>query len=64
MHLESYDLVAMMETWWDDFHKWNSNIEGYQLYRMEGQGRKGGGVAFYVKEWIDCEELPLRTSQE
>ena len=28
------------------------------------QGRKGGGVAFYVREWIDCEELPLRNTQE
>ena len=25
---------------------------------------RGGGVALCVKEWIDCEELPLRNSWE
>ena len=59
VHLESYDLVAIMEAWWDDSRNWNTTTEGYWLFRRDRQGRKGVGVAFYVKEWIDCEELPL-----
>ena len=62
MHLESYDLVAITETWWDDSHNWNTTIDEYQLFRRDRRGRKGGGVALYVNEWIDCEELPLRSS--
>jgi len=32
---------------------------------LELIGRVGGrGVALCVKKWIDCEELPLRNSQE
>ena len=33
MHLESYDLVAITETWWDDSHNWNTTIDGYWLFR-------------------------------
>ena len=33
MHLESYDLVAITETWWDDSHNWNTTIEGNRLFR-------------------------------
>ena len=63
MHLESYDLVAIVGVW-DDSHNWNTTTEGPRLFRRDRQGRKGGGVVLYVKEWIDCEELPLRNSQE
>ena len=35
----------------------NTLIEGYRLFRRDRQGRKGGRVALYVREWIDCEEL-------
>ena len=64
MNLKSYDLVAITETWWDDSHNWNTTTDGYRLFRRDRRGRKGGGVVLYVKEWIDCEELPLRNSQE
>ena len=35
MHLESYDLVAITETWWDDSHNWNTTINGYWLFRRD-----------------------------
>ena len=49
VHLENYDLIAIMETWWDDSHNWNtiSTIEGYNLFRRDG------GVALYVKKRIN-----------
>ena len=43
--LESYDLVAITETWWDKSHGWNVAIDGYRLFRRDRQGRRGRGVA-------------------
>ncbi|KAK4806906.1 hypothetical protein QYF61_012627 [Mycteria americana] len=39
-------------------------IDGYRLFRRDRQGRRGGGVALYVKKWIECEELSLKNSHE
>ncbi|KAK4826983.1 hypothetical protein QYF61_013083 [Mycteria americana] len=30
---ESYDLVAISETWWDESHDWSVAIDGYRLFR-------------------------------
>lgn len=60
--LESYDLIAITEIRWDESHHRNSGIEGYKLFRRDWQGRRGRGVAFCVREWIDCKEMPLRSS--
>ncbi|KAM9590503.1 uncharacterized protein ACIBXB_005763 [Morphnus guianensis] len=54
---DSYDLVAIMETWWDDSHDWSAAMDGYKLFRRDRQGRRGGGVAVYVRECFDCTEL-------
>ena len=35
MRLESYGLVAITETWWDDSHNWNTTIDGYRLFRRD-----------------------------
>jgi len=49
--LGNYDIVvAITETWWDDLHSWSAVIDGYQLSKRDRQGRKGGGVALYVKK--------------
>ena len=37
-------------------------MEDYRLFRRDRQGRRGGGVALYVRNWVDCEELCLRNS--
>ena len=39
-------------------------IEDYRLFRRDRQGRRGGGIAPYVRKWIDCEELCLRNSHD
>ncbi|GAB0203436.1 hypothetical protein GRJ2_002809200 [Grus japonensis] len=62
--LESYDLVAITETWWDKSHDWSAAINGYRLFRRDRRGRRGRGVALYVKKWIDCEELSLKNSHK
>ncbi|GAB0182504.1 cAMP-dependent protein kinase inhibitor alpha [Grus japonensis] len=35
MLLESYDLVAITETWWDESHDWSAAINGYRLFRRD-----------------------------
>jgi len=52
----------MTETWWDESHDWSVAIDGYQLFRRDRPGRMGGGVALYMKKWIECEELSLKGS--
>ena len=57
VQLENYDIVAIMETWWDDSHNWSAAMDGYKLFRRDRQGRRGGGVALYVRECFDRLEL-------
>ena len=51
------DIVAVAEMWWDDSHCWSAVIDGYQLFQWDSQGRKGGGVALYVKKKCECMEI-------
>ncbi|GAB0190587.1 mitochondrial enolase superfamily member 1 [Grus japonensis] len=62
--LESYDLVAITETWWDESNDWSAAINGYRLFRRDRRGRRGRRVALYIKKCIDCEELSLKNSHE
>ena len=32
-------------------------MDGYKLLRRDGQGRRGSGLALYVRECFDCLEL-------
>ncbi|PKU45859.1 rna-directed dna polymerase from mobile element jockey-like [Limosa lapponica baueri] len=54
---ENYNIVAITETWWDDLHNWSAAINGYQLFRRGRQGRRGGGVALYVRDRFECLEV-------
>ncbi|PKU27536.1 rna-directed dna polymerase from mobile element jockey-like [Limosa lapponica baueri] len=43
---DSYDVVAITETWWVDYHDdWHAAMNGYKLFRRDRQGRRGEGVA-------------------
>ncbi|KAK4815696.1 hypothetical protein QYF61_006679 [Mycteria americana] len=57
VHQENYDMVAITETWWDDVHNWSAAMDGYKLFRRDRRGRRGGGVALYVRECLDSLEL-------
>lgn len=35
VHLQEYDLIGIMETWWDGSHDWSVGMEGYRLFRKE-----------------------------
>ncbi|PKU39396.1 mitochondrial fission process protein 1 [Limosa lapponica baueri] len=52
---ENYDIVAIKEARWDDLHNWSAAMGSYKLFRREG--RRGGGIALYVRECFDCLEL-------
>ncbi|PKU47917.1 rna-directed dna polymerase from mobile element jockey-like [Limosa lapponica baueri] len=54
---ESCDVVAITETWWDESNVWSAAIDGYKLFRKDRQGRRGGGVALYVRDDYECVEL-------
>jgi len=62
--LESYHLIALTETWWDECHDWSMTIYGYRLFRRDRWGKIGGGIALYIKKSIQCEELSLKNSHE
>ncbi|KAK4810673.1 hypothetical protein QYF61_007473 [Mycteria americana] len=57
VHQENYDTVAITKTWWDDSHNWSAAMDGYKLFRRDRRGRRGGGVALYVRECLDSLEL-------
>lgn len=50
LQLESYSLIAVTETWWDEMHNWSIAIDGHKLFRRDRQRRRGEGVALYVKK--------------
>ncbi|KAK4809957.1 hypothetical protein QYF61_002914 [Mycteria americana] len=41
MLLESYDLVAITETWWDESCDWSVAINGYRLFRSDRPPNQG-----------------------
>ncbi|KAJ7420326.1 hypothetical protein BTVI_21858 [Pitangus sulphuratus] len=49
---ESYDVVAITETWWDDSHDWGAAMDGYKLFRRDRQGQRVSDnvVAFHDGE--------------
>lgn len=61
--LESYDLVAITATRWDESCGWSAAVDGYRLFRRYRVGRSGGGVSLCIDRWIKCEELSLKKSQ-
>lgn len=57
--LESYDLVVITDTWWDE-----ATIDGYRLLKRDRRGRRDGGVGLFFKKCIDFEEMSPKNSHE
>ncbi|TRZ15500.1 hypothetical protein HGM15179_011611 [Zosterops borbonicus] len=51
---QSCDVFAIMEMWWGDSHSWSAALDGYKLFRRDRKGRRGEGVALYIKEVFDA----------
>ena len=47
-------MMAITETRWDVSHDWSAPVDDYKLFRRDKQGRRGGGVALYVRDCYDC----------
>ncbi|GAB0209788.1 hypothetical protein GRJ2_003444500 [Grus japonensis] len=58
------DLIGITETWWDSSYDWSVGMEGYRLFRKDRQGRRGGGVAHYVNDQLECMDLHLGMDEE
>lgn len=43
-------MVNTTEPWWDDSGSWIAATGGYELYRRDSQGERGGGVALCTRE--------------
>ncbi len=55
--IEEFDIKSLTETWVDTASKnflSDYEIEGYQLFHEDRNGRRGGGVAIYVKDTLRC----------
>ncbi|GAB0206424.1 tubulin polyglutamylase complex subunit 2 [Grus japonensis] len=55
---------AKSETWWDSSYDWSVGMEGYRVFRKDRQGRRGGGIALYVNDQLECMELHLGMDKE
>lgn len=42
--------IAIIETWWDKAHDWNTQLDGYQLFKINRSNKRGEGC-------ILCKEL-------
>jgi len=51
VYRNDYDIVAVVETWaHDSVGDAELSITGYDSYRVDRKGHKGGGVIVYIKE--------------
>ncbi|PKU40382.1 dtw domain-containing protein 2 [Limosa lapponica baueri] len=63
-HLQGDDLIGITVTWWDGSCDWSVGMEGYRLFRKDRLGRRGGGVALYVNDELECVELHLGMDED
>ncbi|GAB0204012.1 mitochondrial enolase superfamily member 1 [Grus japonensis] len=56
---QCYDVIGISETWWEESCDWCAVMDGYRLFRRDRQGRRGGRVALYVTEGLDCTGLSV-----
>jgi len=61
---KGHNLIAVTETWWDSSHDWHAVMDGYRLFGKDRPTRRGGGVALYMREQLECIELCLGAEEE
>jgi len=61
---DGYDLVVITETRWDNSHDWHAVMDGFRIFRKDRPTRRGGGVALYMREQLECIELSLGANEE
>ncbi|KAJ7413330.1 hypothetical protein WISP_91339 [Willisornis vidua] len=63
---ESFDVVAITETWWDDSHHWSAAMSGYKLVRKDRQGKEEYIATFKGSEYFcyDLSQNPIQSSSD
>ena len=56
---QSYNVIGISETWWEESCDWSPVMDSYSLFRSERQDRQGGGIAQYVQEELGCAALAV-----
>ncbi|XP_053897559.1 uncharacterized protein LOC128844145 [Malaclemys terrapin pileata] len=56
---EDIDIIGITETWWTEDNQWDTIILGYKIYRKDRTGRAGEGMALYVKENVESNEVKI-----
>ncbi|KAF4788920.1 hypothetical protein TURU_157360 [Turdus rufiventris] len=59
---QSCDVVAIAVMWWDDSHSWSTALDGYKLFRRDRKGRRGEGVAPYIRK--DFGAIDIETNDD
>ena len=53
--MDSFDIVAMIETWFnDDFSDSELQLDGYTIFRFDRANRRGGGVLLAINYRLSC----------
>lgn len=59
------DICIITETWFNSKHDVSIiSLAGYTLYRRDREGRKGGGVAIYVRENLCSQANPYHVARK
>ena len=55
LSMDSFDVIALTETWLDaNFEDKELGLEGYNIFRKDRQGKRGGGVLMAIKSCYSC----------
>ena len=57
-----FDIIAISETWVSEPEQNKFNINGYDVYHTARKNNRGGGVALYVKQELECKFLSYKSS--
>ena len=62
LSMDSFDVIALTETWLDvNFEDKELGLEGYNIFRKDRQGKRGGGLLMAIKGPVIWSRVPETT---
>ena len=50
LRVKGFNIIGIVETWAnDEIRESELKIDGYEMYKVDRRGRKGGGVILYIR---------------